>query len=418
MAKQSKKDSSTAKSGSTKKTTTKKADTLEQKKNKIERRIKRKRQKLIRDIVVILILIVIGFVADMRYYWFSDIIENSVTNRDPMKTITLTDVAKKNDDSEMLIHFVDVGQGDSIVLQLPYGKNMIIDGGPRNSKNEILSFIESANITTFDYLLLTHTDEDHVGSLDDVISETVVKSIYRPNVSSSQITTAVYRDFLTAVEAEGATDNFSEAGLIIEDEGFRILFFTPLPRYYQEVKKGSKYINDISPIIILEYSDKKILFTGDAEKNGETMFIDVINGKEELSNPLAAKDIYGYNADVDLFKVGHHGSSSSSTPEFLNIIKPEYAVISVGAGNKYNHPHTEAEHRLSSYNIHTERTDLKGDITVRFYLDEVNGGAEMDFIFYDNTSNEGTNTDITMLKNMSESVWICIKRNYTIIYAK
>ncbi|MEG1710879.1 MAG: MBL fold metallo-hydrolase [Clostridia bacterium] len=285
----------------------------------------------------------------------------------------------KHVDGEMYISFIDVGQGDCILIEFADNKNMLIDGGDYDKSDnkvaeKILDYLKARNVSILDYVLLTHTDADHCGSLDKVIQsdDILAKTVYMPyvrskyekdpivngtSVVSDQLKNAVdmttklesntrgyietknYADFVQAVVNEKSKIIYSVKGEKIEGTGYSFIFVTPNAEFYNEVKKdNSEGINNVSPINMLEFNGVKVIFTGDAHTTG---------GK----NKKGAEEAFLYNIkndanlridpDCDVLKVGHHGSRSSSSSAFLNAIKPEVAVISAGKNNKYSHPHTE-----------------------------------------------------------------------------
>lgn len=256
---------------------------------------------------------------------------------------------------EMLVHFVDVGQGDCIILQFPDGKNMVIDGGPRSAKNDVLAYIKAYNITEFEYLMLTHTDEDHCGSIDDIINSTDVKNLFVPGVTTSQITTTVYRQFIEAMEnelktVEGATSKISAAGMTFgsEEYGYQFEIVVPDEGYHESVKSSNaELINSVSPIMFLTFGDKKICFTGDSNEMNEPIFLEKIKTIDRNGDGTVDEEDYAWY-DCDILKVAHHGSRTSSTQEFLDVVKPEIAVIQAGEGNKHGHPTPEALSRLEN----------------------------------------------------------------------
>lgn len=277
---------------------------------------------------------------------------------------------------ELVIHFVDVGQGDGIVLQLPGGETMIIDAGPGKSSNLILDYIDGLGITTFDYLVLTHSDEDHVGKMDDVLNKYEVKKVYRPNVAEDIIDTKAYSAFLEAVKNEqGVIDCFSDynADFGSVENGWHFDFITPTLEQYSSVKSSSSESkNAISPIMQLSYGGRKILFTGDANETSEEWFADAvqIGGMQ--------KSYY----DVDVLKVGHHGSSGFTTAAFLDVVRPEYAVISYGVDNKYGHPHTEALVRLNAIGVSESEIYGTGEYgTVVLKLSDTDGDGMYEMTF-------------------------------------
>ena len=347
------------------------------------------------SIVFTIIILAVSYFLDTNYKIFTNLINPPNTN--PPVT---------NAENELVIHFLDVGQGDCIIIQLPDGKNMIIDGGNNYNavKSHILNFLNTYNITVFDYLMLTHTDADHVGSLDDVILNTDVKRVYIPEVSTQTITTGVYSDFVTAVQNEGLAEGDIKTTVmgdsIQSDAGYEIVFFTPLTSMHSEVKSGNaEKINAVSPIIILYYGGKSVMFTGDATSSSEALFLETIAVHSTLKNR---------NVDVDILKVAHHGSKTSSTTAFLNAVKPEISVISVG-NNNYGHPETELIERLSNYSDLILRTDEKGDISIKLIPDS-NGNAQI--VLQDENTDNNVPNQIKFDRNLFANIKIVLPQFY------
>ncbi len=285
------------------------------------------------------------------------------------------------------VHFIDVGQGDAILITLPDYKNVLIDAGDRNKDNNahVIDYIKEnahkkglSKTVTIDYFILTHSDADHAGGADEVLEEFDVKKVLRPyikytgkadafsstfNKGYKECTTVTYSEFLTALQNEkyGANEtqceweffNFQSdfsGGVIYNDVKYSYYFdfLTPIT----DVEKiNYKDVNDYSPIIKFSYQDTSVMLTGDAEKDAE----------EDFVSQYSSTDDY---LDVDVLKVGHHGSSTSSSQAFLDIIKPEVAVISCGVGNSYKHPHKESMNRFFVMECSIYRTDLHGDIVM------------------------------------------------------
>lgn len=310
--------------------------------------------------------------------------------------------ATEKADGDLAVHFLDVGQGDCIIIQLPDGKNAIIDAGgdAKNTTNErcedrIISNINELKIKTFDYMILTHTDADHVDYMDTVLEEYDVLNIYRPAFNSKSekavgvnpqygtVQTVTYDNFVTAVKQEqqeiGAKVEFNIGKKEIVGKGYRFDIYGVEEKWYlkdvvgDEDKIDAKEKNKVSPMVLLTYNAekdvRKIMFTGDAEgkggNNGESLFL----------------ENYNDNIDIDLLKVGHHGSSSSASDEFLKRLDPEYAVISVGVENNHGHPNQNCLDRLANYadgrgqyGVQVYMTKVYGDIVVR-----VNKQGDMSF---------------------------------------
>ena len=233
------------------------------------------------------------------------------------------------------VHFVDVGQADGIFISLPNGKTMVIDAGTNISADNFVSYLKRTAAEKIDYVIGTHPHEDHIGGLDRVIDEFDVGEIYMPYASND---TESFEDVLLAVQNKGKKVKTAKSGVVIlDEEDLKCEFIAPVSDWYEE-------LNNYSAVVKLTYKDNTFLFMGDAEKIVE----------EELSGNLRA----------DVLKVGHHGSSSSTTNGFLKRVQPEIAVISVGEDNDYSHPKKSVLDRLERFGCEIYRTDYDGDIVV------------------------------------------------------
>lgn len=310
-----------------------------------------------------------------------------------------TPLPERVGEGELKVHFIDVGQADSCVIELPDERKMIIDGGDKDAADDLLDYLDD-NIFDgkegkFDFAILTHSDSDHCGSLDDVISRYPSQVFYRPNqvcrykdfsdpgVDSlygdyTDKNTKVYKEVIEAayencenVVVTDATND--EINLITPSDSqkgdpdyYEINFYTPTKSVYKDV-------NDYSPIIILEYAGKRVALSGDAEKENESEFVGLAaEGKGKFS-------VFDENFTVDVIKLGHHGSDTSSSKAYLDALTTPgscsslIAVISCGAGNSYGHPKPEVLERLENMGVKKEniyRTDLVGDILVTLKLQD------------------------------------------------
>ena len=326
---------------------------------------------------------------------------------------TAGDIRKKSVAGDLNVHFVDVGQGDACIVELPDGKKMIIDGGEKDAKDALLGYIDENitdkdgnKITYFDYAILTHTDSDHCGSLDDVLNKYPAKNFYRPNVKcnykdyvdpdASLLTsdcvskgTAAYKDVIAAAskgknkfgdEYKVYINSFELDPIVPDakpgDDGYYSLSF------YGPNSNSYKDWNNYSPIMILEYEGIKIALTGDCEKEGEAEFAEKAKAREGKFS------VFDDNYSVDVIKAGHHGSRTSTGEAFVEAVTTAESrpntliVISCGLNNKYKHPHTEKLEQFKKDGFQDKnilRTDRNGTIVLSVRYNE----AASDFrLFY------------------------------------
>lgn len=244
-------------------------------------------------------------------------------------------------DGELAIHFIDVDQADAILI-LDGDKTMMIDTGnwPDDEHKEyMLDYIKDLGITVIDYLVLTHPDADHIGGAPEVINTFEVKNCIMPDCTK---TTKVFERTVTALENKNVNVLLPEAGddYTLKNATFRIL--APLGEKYSDT-------NDYSVVLRMQYGERSILFTGDAEAASEA----------EMLARYTAEDL-----GADVLKVGHHGSKTSSSQSFLELVDPDYAVICCGVNNSYGHPHGPILTRLTGINAEIYRTDRDGTIVL------------------------------------------------------
>ena len=232
------------------------------------------------------------------------------------------------------VHYIDVGQADSILIQ-QNGQNMLIDAGNNPDGNLVVNYLKNQGVSKLDYVIGTHPHEDHIGGLDVVIKTFSVGQIYMPKATS---TTATFKDVVSAISSKGLKIKTPTVGSTINLGDATATILAPNGSGYED-------LNNESIVIKLKYGNNSFLFMGDAEDVSE--------------NQILAKQL---DIKADVLKVGHHGSSSSTTSTFLNKVSPKYAVIMVGEGNTYGHPHKPTMDRLKGKGITVYRTDEAGTI--------------------------------------------------------
>ncbi|AXI09232.1 MBL fold metallo-hydrolase [Oceanobacillus zhaokaii] len=237
----------------------------------------------------------------------------------------------------MKVHFINVGQGDATYIKMPGGEDVLVDGGRQGQGDEIIAYLKKQKVDDIEIMIATHPDADHVGGLDEVLKAYKVESVYAPKVSH---TTQAYKNFLQAVKNEKLTIKTAKADVKLPLKYVTAKFVGPVKNY------SNSDLNNWSAVLHVTYNKNKFLFAGDAEKASET---DMIKAKQTLK--------------ADVLKVGHHGAKTSSNTNFLNVVKPKYAVISVGK-NSYGHPTKDVLNRFKSVKSTVYRTDQKGNIVI------------------------------------------------------
>ena len=335
-------------------------------------------------ISIVAIVLVIAIATAVVYFAFPDTWDKIVSMI--VKDDQHSGLARG--DGELLVHMLDVGQGDCIYIQLPDGKDMVIDCANYNDDKEYekktFDYLDTyITDDTVEYLMLTHCDSDHVYFMDELLKQYQVEKLFMPNVLAAPGTTSkdkkALQDQIDALDTSRFTDkdtigtvtyaeffiaaltepnceivlnvdfDANTNSIIIEETTYRLVFYCPTQEYYDDSNLNSaERKNAISPIGILEYNGRRIMLTGDSN---------------ELNEPLVVERTG--KIDCDVLKVGHHGSATSTLNPFLDAYTFEYAIISCNTyGNKFNHPRQSTLDRLKAHDIAVYRTDNNGNIVV------------------------------------------------------
>ena len=279
----------------------------------------KKSQKFVLSLVIFLVAIIGTF------YQKKDEVKNINKREEVVNAI--------NYDHDLSVYFIDVGQADCILVK-DNDEYALIDAGNNEDGMKLVNYFKSLNITNFKYVFGTHAHEDHIGGMDNIIDNFNIENFYMPNAITTTKTFEDVLDSLDRKKIKFQTPNVNDY-FKLNNATFKVL----------HIGDNKKDLNDTSVVLRLEYGNTSYLLMGDATSNVE---------KDLLNNNI--------NLKSDVLKVGHHGSNYSSTIDFLNKVKPEYAIIEVGKNNSYNHPRQETLDKLKDINAKVYRTDLDGTI--------------------------------------------------------
>lgn len=240
-----------------------------------------------------------------------------------------------NTNNDLLkVHYLDVGQGDSIFIELPNNETMLIDAAESYQSEKIINYLKNLNYQKIDYVIGTHPHTDHIGGLKDIINTFEIGKIYMPKVVS---TTKTYESLLMTIKDKNLKINTAKAGTsIIDTDALKINILAPNNSTYTE-------LNNYSVVTKITYGTTKFLFMGDAEKLSENEI------KEDVT--------------ADVIKIGHHGSNTSSSINFIKKVNAKYGIISVGLNNKYNLPKEEIITNWENYGTKIYLTSINGTVT-------------------------------------------------------
>lgn len=289
-----------------------------------------KKQKNIKKLTTCIVLILVALIALAINHIFSG------DSGSLMEFFGLRDNSSVQS-GVMSVEFIDVGQGDCTLIRCA-DKVLLVDGGESGEADNVINHLKNRNISRLDCVIATHPHSDHIGSLDEVISEFNVVDVIMPDIPEDLIpTTKTYENFLETLSDNAENIIPAIAGESISYGEITIEILGPVKEYDD--------LNNMSVVCRVIYGDTAVMLTGDAETPSE-------------------KDILASGADcsADLLKAGHHGSKTSTCDNWLKAVNPEFAVISCGLNNDYGHPHKQLVNRLNKFEVEYYRTDLLGTI--------------------------------------------------------
>lgn len=242
-------------------------------------------------------------------------------------------------DFTMSVHFIDVGQGDS-ALFINNGHYVLVDSGESEYSDKVEDYCRQAGVEKFDCIMVSHPHSDHAGGMADIVRDIGCDNIIIPEIDARYITSSFYEDFIDAVSESGADVYYAYAGDSYTYGDMKFDILSP--------ESTGKDLNNDSIVTLVTYSGVSVLMTGDTEKKIE---------KQIMSSYPSLK--------CNVLKTAHHGSSTSSSPDFTKMISPENAVVSVGENNKYCHPSSDTLKTFEENGIDVYRTDYDGTVIMK-----------------------------------------------------
>ncbi|MGC9435722.1 MAG: PKD domain-containing protein, partial [Methanomicrobiales archaeon] len=265
-------------------------------------------------------------------------IDGTTENQPPTCSLDSNTTSGKAPDNTT-VYFIDVGQGDSIFIQTPDSRNILIDSGEDSISSVVTGFLGNHSVSTIDVMVATHPDADHIGGLDEVLESYQVLSVYHPGYERA---TTAYTEFINAAEDEGCPI-YTDAQL---DPGDMMNWSAEVDFQLLSIDNDSVDSNEASIILKMTYGTVDFLFTADMDFDMED---------DLIASP--------YDIDIEILKVAHHGSKYATDNDFLAETTPEVGVICVG-DNLYGHPTNETITRLYSHGVEVYRTDNNGTVIV------------------------------------------------------
>ena len=274
---------------------------------------------------------ILVFITIIGLGYFYEIYEEPKEEHEVSKRQIEVKQTIKEDTNNLKVYFIDVGQGDCILIE-KNGKYVLIDAGNNRDGKKLVNYFKELGITSFKYVIGTHPHEDHIGGMDDIIRSFNIEHYLMPDIS---IPTPTFEEILKELENKKLKYEVPEidSKFKLGDAKFQTIY----------LDNNEDDLNNSSIVLKLTYKNISYLFMADAEKSVESKILDK-----------------GIKSDV--LKVAHHGTKYATTSEFLNAVKPTYSVISVGKNNDYDLPKQEILNRLRNKGIKVYRTDTKGTI--------------------------------------------------------
>ena len=304
------------------------------------------RKKLAKTLATIIAVIVVAIAPFLGIDLTTSILENETNPTQQEATIP-----KQNVEGELVVHMIDVGQADCFLL-IQDGETALVDCGTRSTGKDAVEYMKELGITTLDYVIGTHPHDDHMGGMYDIITNFEVGTIIIPDSSNGEITANWYLKLMDELKTGDYNVEYPEQGDIyeLEDATMQVLA--------AETDVGGN-TNNYSIVMKVSFGQMDMIMTGDAETEIEELILES-----------------GADIDAEILKLGHHGSDTSSSQEFLDAITPDYGLISSKVGNKYEHPIKSTMDKLQKMNVEVYRTDECGSVIMTITTNDVTFNCE------------------------------------------
>lgn len=310
------------------------------------------RKKLLKIMLAVAIFAIIVFIAKivlpdsiLQPEVEENVTQTENTTSSTQETQSSTEIHTEFD-GELVLTMIEVGQADSFLFEYE-GKYALVDCGTRSTGKDVVEYLRENGITNLDYVFGTHPHDDHMGGMYEVITNVEVGKVIIPEVEAGEITANWYMKLIDELSKGNYEVDYPEVGEMyyLEDVAIKVIA-------QMEDAKGNT--NNYSTVMKVTFGEMDIIMTGDAETEVEEV---ILQSREDIS--------------AEILKMGHHGSDTSSSEEFLDAIDPDYALISCKVGNKYKHPVKETMEKLEKRNIEVYRTDECGTVVATITATDV-----------------------------------------------
>lgn len=306
------------------------------------------RKRLVKILAIIIILIIASILGINVSDFFPSDSEQGQTSTSILEWLS-EDTQTSNQEmveGALIVHMIDVGQGDSFLL-VQDGRIALVDCGTASAGKDIVKYLQDLGISNIDYVFGTHPHDDHMGGMYEVITNFDIGKVIIPEINNVEVTSNWYLKLMKELKDGGYQVEHPEVGTTYDLEGASLKVIGP-------IQEPTSNKNNYSIVLKVSFGEMDMIMTGDAEKTVEK---DILEAGEDI--------------EAEILKLGHHGSDTSTSEEFLDAINPDYALISAEVGNKYKHPIISVMEELKERDILVYRTDESGTVIVTITAEDI-----------------------------------------------